>query len=96
MANDQNAEDVVTDALVTALSALGWIVREQDRADRLLALTGLSPASLREGIEQPAVLAALLLYLEAHEPDLLACAEAIGVEPSSLVRARTLLEAQSS
>jgi len=97
MASNQSAEDVgnqaaVDLAVVTALSALGWIVREPARADRLLALTGLSPESLRDGAENPSMLAALLTYLEAHEPDLIACAEALRIEPLALVRARTTLE----
>lgn len=82
--------------MVTALSALGWIVQEPARADRLLALTGLSPESLREGVGNPSILAALLQYLEAYEPDLIACAEALGIEPLALVRARTTLEALSA
>jgi hypothetical protein len=92
MASIENAEDPGNQAIVTALSALGWIVQEPARADRLLALTGLSVESLREGVGNPSILAALLNYLEAHEPDLIACAEALGIEPLALVRARTTLE----
>ncbi len=38
------------------------------------------------------VLAAALGFLEAHEPDLVACAEALDMKPESLVAARTALE----
>lgn len=96
MASNQSAEDADNQAMVTALSALGWIVQEPARADRLLALTGLSPENLREGVGSPSILAALLQYLEAYEPDLIACAEALGIEPLALVRARTTLEALSA
>jgi hypothetical protein len=96
MANDQIAEDALNAALVTGLSALGWIITEPTRADRMLALTGLSPADLRAGIERPDLLAALLNYLEAHEPDLIACADALTIDPSALIRARMILEAQSA
>jgi hypothetical protein len=75
-----------------ALGALGWALSDGARAERLLALTGLSPADLRERIGEPALLAAVLGFLEAHEPDLLACAEALGVPPSALVEARRRLE----
>lgn len=95
MASMENAEDLSNQAIVTALSALGWIVQEPARADRLLALTGLSPETLREGAGNPSILASLLHYLEAYEPDLIACAEALGIEPTALVRARTTLETQS-
>ncbi|HJQ15376.1 MAG TPA: DUF3572 domain-containing protein [Allosphingosinicella sp.] len=87
--NDQETNERA-DAL--ALSALGWILGDQKRADRLLALTGLSPADLRDGLSDPALLAAVLGFLEAHEPDLLACAEALGVDPDRLIAARVRLE----
>lgn len=96
MANEQIAEHAVNRSMAVALSALGWTLGESARADRLLALTGLSPSDLRESIETPAVLAALLQFLEAHELDLVACAAALGIEPTELVRARKILEVQSS
>lgn len=75
-----------------ALGALGWTLGEDQRAERLLALTGLTPALLREKIGEPAFLAAVLRFLESHEPDLLACASDMGVDPASLVAARRRLE----
>ena len=75
-----------------AVRALGWIVSEPARASRLLALTGLTPDALRASLGAPATLAAVLVFLEAHEPDLLACAEAIGATPAELVEARRSLE----
>jgi len=76
-----------------ALSALGWTLGEPARANRLLALTGLDPAGLRERIGEPGLLASVLAFLESHEPDLLAAAEALGVPPAQLVEARERLEA---
>ncbi len=61
---------------------------EQSRADRLLALTGLTPEALRAGLGDPATLGAVLDFLCAHEPDLLAAADALGVEPQALAAAR--------
>jgi hypothetical protein len=81
------------DPAALALAALGWALGEPGRADRLLALTGLAPQDLRERIGDPDMLAAILRFLEAHEPDLLACAEALDVPPSALVEARERLEA---
>jgi hypothetical protein len=75
-----------------ALSALGWTLSDEGRAERFLALTGLTPDELRDRIGELATLAALLQFLEAHEPDLLACAEQLGVGPSELVEARRSLE----
>ncbi|HEV7660333.1 MAG TPA: DUF3572 family protein [Allosphingosinicella sp.] len=76
-----------------ALGALGWTLSDDARAARLLALTGVTPDLLRERLEDRAFLAAVLLFLEAHEPDLLACADALGVTPARLVVARAGLEA---
>ena len=59
----------------------------------LLALTGLTPQDMRQRITEPEFLSASLRFLESHEPDLLACAEALGVSPTALVEARRDLEA---
>ena len=75
-----------------ALGALSWTLAEDARAGRLLALTGLTPDALRARLGEPAFLAAMLRFLEAHEPDLLACAEALEIAPARLVEARRRLE----
>lgn len=84
------ADETNADAL--ALAALAWTVAEPSRAERLLALTGLDPAGLRARAGEPALLGAVLGFLESHEPDLIACADALGVPPEALVRARGQLE----
>ncbi|WP_336968069.1 DUF3572 domain-containing protein [Sphingobium aromaticiconvertens] len=81
----------VTDATTLSLMALGWIVADSRRADRLLALTGLDADALRAGVNDPTVLGAVLGFLAEHEPDLLACADAIGSSPEALVAARKAL-----
>ncbi len=80
------------DAEALALRALGWVLAEGGRADRFLALTGLTPETLRARIGDAAVLAAVIRFLESHEPDLIACADAVGVAPLELVEARRRLE----
>lgn len=82
-----------TDPEALALAALGWTLSDESRAQRLLDLTGLDPSDLRERIGEPGLLASVLGFLEAHEPDLLGAAEALGVPPSVLVEARRRLEA---
>jgi hypothetical protein len=86
-------KQIVADPVAVALRALAWILAEQARADRMLALTGLGADDLRARAAEPAVLAAVLTFLEAYEPDLIACAEALDVAPAELVRAREALEA---
>ena len=88
MRNETNKS--AADAL--ALSALAWILADESRAQRLLATTGLTPDQLREGLGDAAVLAAGIRFLEAWEPDLIACASGLGASPSDLVEARRQLE----
>jgi hypothetical protein len=75
-----------------ALAALGWTLSEPVRAERLLGLTGLTPGDLRSRLGEASLLAEILRFLEAHEPDLIACAEALDVTPKELVEARRSLE----
>jgi hypothetical protein len=86
------APEINTDPETLALGALGWALADAARARRLLDLTGLSPDDLRARATQPAVLAAVLGFLEAHEPDLVACAAALAVKPEALVAAHRSLE----
>lgn len=80
------------DAEAVALRALGWVLAEENRAARLLALTGLTPDALRAGLGERALLASIVRFLEAHEPDLIACAGALRMAPPELVEARRRLE----
>lgn len=76
------------DSSALALAALGWILADQDRAQRFLDLTGLTPDGLRSAIGQQSTHRAIFDFLAAHEPDLVGAAEAIDVEPEVLVRAQ--------
>lgn len=76
------------DADALALKALGWVLTDDSRAERLLSLTGLTPDILRLRLTERTVLAALLDFLANHEPDLLLAADALSVEPQVLLDAR--------
>lgn len=84
--------DETNDDEALALGALGWTLSEDVRASRLVALTGLTAAGMRERLDDRDFLAAVLRFLEGHEPDLVACADALGVSPARLVSAREGLE----
>lgn len=75
-------------AQIWALHALAWILSESGRADRFVALTGIAPDDLRARAGDPAVLDAVLGFLEGHEPDLFACAKSLGIAPIELIAAR--------
>ncbi len=91
--NAKSVAQMPADPATLALGALGWILSDADRASRMQALTGLTPDILRHDISEKSTLAAILSFLEAHEPDLIAAAEHMNVKPEALVRARTELEA---
>ena len=80
------------DAEALALAALAATLTDERRAERFLSLTGLSPDGIRSRIDDPALLAACIGFLEAHEPDLVAVAEAVGTKPEHLLRAKAELE----
>ncbi|KQO51446.1 hypothetical protein ASF14_08100 [Sphingomonas sp. Leaf257] len=85
--------DTIEANMALALQALIWTLQSPSRAERLLALTGLSVEELRGGAGEPGMLAAILSFLEGHEADLIECAESLDVRPESLVAARRVLEA---
>jgi hypothetical protein len=82
------------DPAALALRALAAALTDDRRARRFLDLSGLGPDELRARAAEPAVLAAALRFLEAHEPDLVAVAAEIGCAPKALVQARESLEEQ--
>jgi hypothetical protein len=81
------------DDATLALGALAWVLSDAARAERFLALTGIDPADLRARAGDPVLLVQLLGHLEGHEPDLIACADALSVPPARLVAARAALDA---
>lgn len=75
------------DAQAIGLAALGWILGEEDRAQRLLSLTGMTPDVLRAGLQDRAVLAAVLEFLTSYEPDLVKAAEELDIAPEQIAAA---------
>jgi Protein of unknown function (DUF3572) len=86
--------DTPTDAHALALTALAATLADERRARRFLDLTGIGTDQLRRTADDKALLLALISFLEAHEPDLLAVSELIGVRPEVLVAARRSLESR--
>lgn len=86
--DETNAEAAAT----LALGALSWVLADSERARRFLDITGITPDDLRARAGTPAFLAAVIGHLENHEPDLIACAEALEAVPEDLTRARRVLE----
>ena len=91
-ARDTNHPPHRPDALTLALSALVWTLSDTARAERLLALTGLTSDELRARAGDPVLLAAVLGFLAQHEPDLTGCAEALDVRREALIAAQQELD----
>jgi hypothetical protein len=83
-----------TDAVALALAALAATLGEPRRAQRFIDLTGIGTDELRRRAGEPTLLAGLIRFLEAHEPDLVAVSEELGVSPEVLVQARRELEGE--
>ncbi len=81
-----------TDSETVALAALAATLTDERRATRFLSITGLSPEGIRASLSDRHTLAACLAFLEDHEPDLVAVANAIGEKPARLIAARAELE----
>jgi hypothetical protein len=88
-----------TDAEAVALHALTITLADAGRAQRFLDLTGVTPDQLRTALLSPdgaqPVLAALLGFLAAHEPDLHAVAAESGLNAADLMAARARLDPSS-
>jgi hypothetical protein len=84
-------KDSVKDPAEVSLNVLGWVLADTQRAQRFLALTGLTPDGLRGALGESSTQRAVLDFLCAHEPDLVAAAEALGIEPAQIAAARDRL-----
>ena len=85
-------KDVALYMIVAGVPALPLRARfAPDIAERLLALTGMTPETLRGGLSDPQVLGAVLEFLCNHEADLVAAASALDIAPETLVAAREKL-----
>jgi hypothetical protein len=87
----KRSEDSVKDPTGVALNALAWVLADTARAQRFLELTGLTPEGLRDVLLDTATLRAVLDFLCAHEPDLVAAAEALAMTPAELAATRERL-----
>jgi len=86
---------IPNDPVALALGALAATLGSDRRAQRFVDMTGIGTDELRSRAAEPALLSALLRFLEAHEPDLVAVAEELGVEPEELVSARRDIEREA-
>ena len=79
-------------AEILALEGLGWLAGQEEGLDRFLAVSGLDPASLRAAAGSPGTGLAVVEFLLANEPLLLAFCDATGTSPQTVHAARHRLE----
>lgn len=84
-------EEHVQRAETAALRALAWVACDERLGPRLLALTGMDSDTLRARAGERATLAAVLAFVQDHEPDLIACAAALDMTPKDVVNAWQIL-----
>ena len=80
--------------MILGLAALAATLGDERRALRFLELTGIGTDELRSRANDPVLLAALIAFLEAHEPDLISVSQALEVTPANLSAARRQLEGE--
>jgi len=79
------------DSEVIALNCLTFLAEDGERLGRFLALSGVSPATLRAQAREPSFLAGVLDYLLSDEKLLLEFSAAQELKPEAVIRARSRL-----
>ena len=79
-------------AEILALEGLGWLAGQEESLGRFLQVSGLDPAGLRAAAASPGMALAVVEFLLANEPLLLAFCEATGTAPQAIQAAQRKLE----
>jgi hypothetical protein len=77
----------------TAIAALAFVASDPELLPRFLALTGIEASAIRRAAAEPGFFAGVLDFVVAHEPTLVAFAEASGTKPEEIMLARRMLPA---
>jgi hypothetical protein len=83
---------VEADAEALAIKALSFLAGRPEELGRFLALTGIDPAGLRHAAAEPGFLGGVLDFLLQDEALMMVFADAEGVPPTALARARHRLD----
>ena len=78
-------------ASTIALNLIAYIVCDEERLERFLALSGISPNDLQSSAASPEFQGFVLDYALQDETLIIEFAESCGVKPESLQRARFAL-----
>lgn len=70
-----------------AIQALGFIAADPELLPRFLAITGIEATAIRQAAGESGFLAGVLQFVLAHEPTLMAFAQASGIAPGEIGKA---------
>ncbi len=79
------------DAQAIAVEALAFLASDDERLSRFLALTGLSPDTIRAAAASPGFLVAVLDHLAEDESMLVSFSANAGRDPAAVAAARAVL-----
>ncbi len=79
-----------------ALQALAWLIAEKDLCGQFLAASGASADALREGLSDPAFLAAVLGFVTQRDDWIIAFCDTAGLGYDEPLRARHALPGQAA
>ncbi len=79
------------DPEVVAISGLQFIASDEERLQRFLALTGLSPDQIRHAVAEPGFALSVLDFIGQDDETVLAFAAENGMRPEDVMRARQTL-----
>ncbi|MGO4385997.1 DUF3572 domain-containing protein [Microvirga sp. 2YAF29] len=74
-----------------ALGAFAFITSDEERMGRFLAISGLQADNIRSAAAQPGFFAAILDYVAADEPLLIALAKELDTKPEHIMLAHWTL-----
>jgi hypothetical protein len=80
------------DAEALATQAFGFLAADAERIARFLSLTGIGAESVRRAATEPGFLPAVLDYLLSDEALLVAFAQESGIDPETVMAARSAIE----
>ena len=85
----QSASDI-------AISGLQYIAGDSEQLARFVALSGMSPADMREIAQTREFMTAVLDYFLGDEPTLLAFAASTNLDPAEIAKAKHALDPAGS
>ena len=82
-------------AELLAIQALAFIAQEPERLNGFLSVTGIELGAIRNAASEPGFLGGVLEHMLGDESLLIAFAEAAGIDPAEVARARQALGGRS-